>query len=160
MEILSVSEKNWEELKTVRLASLRESPEAFSASYEVASGLSEAQWKSRASGKEGCSYYIAKNESSLIGIIGGSYKTGEYELISLWVSPSQRENGIAKMLVYKIVQHAKNLKRSHIFLEVLSSNFTACKLYEQCGFSLVSTRRSTENGTVRILNKFQLNLNA
>ena len=110
MEIISVVEENWEELKAIRLASLKDSPVAFSASYEAALDFDESQWKIRASGKEGYKFFIAKNCGQLAGIVGGFYKTGEYELISMWVSPSQRNNGIAKVLINAIVQHAKSLR--------------------------------------------------
>lgn len=160
MDIISVAEKDWQELKAVRLASLKESPEAFSASYETALGFDESQWKSRASGNEGCKFFIAKDVAQLVGMVGGFYKTGEYELISMWVSPGQRNNGIAKVLVNKVVQHAKELEKDSIFLEVLSNNLPACRLYKECGFNLVSTRNSSENGTFKVLDKFLLNLNA
>jgi ribosomal protein S18 acetylase RimI-like enzyme len=160
MEIVSVVEENWEELKAIRLASLKASPEAFSASYETALGFDESQWKIRASGKEGYKFFIAKNCGQLAGIVGGFYKTGEYELISMWVSPGQRNNGIAKVLINAIVQHAKELEKDFIFLEVLSSNLHACRLYKECGFNFVSTRDGSTNGTFKILNKFRLNLDS
>jgi ribosomal protein S18 acetylase RimI-like enzyme len=131
MEIISVVEKNWEELKAIRLASLKDSPEAFSASYKTALNFDASQWKIRASGKDGYKFFIAKNCGQLVGIVGGFYKTGEYELISMWVSPNQRNNGIAKVLVNAVIQHAKELEKDVIFLEVLSSNLPACRLYKE-----------------------------
>ncbi len=160
MEIISVSEENWQELKALRLESLKESPEAFSASYEVALSFSESQWRNRASDNEACKFFIAEVGSVLVGIVGGFYQTGEYELISLWVSPSYRKTGVAKKLLCATIEHAKYLGKNHIFLEVLSNNVPACELYKQCGFRLVSTRSSTENGIVRELSRFWLNFNA
>jgi len=157
MEIISVIETNWQELKAIRLASLKESPNAFSVSYESALNRSESEWRARASGVEGHYFFIAKIGSQSVGIIGGFYKTSQYELISMWVSPSQRGLGIAKSLINRVIQHAKELNQVSIFLEVSPANISACKLYEKCGFGLVSTSNSTEN---KVLNKLQLNLNA
>lgn len=158
MEIISVVESNWEELKTIRLASLKESPKAFSASYEAALNRSESEWKARASGREGCNFFIAKIGSQSVGIIGGVHKTGQYELVSMWVSPDQRGLGIAKLLINRVIQDAKELNQSSIFLEVSSNNISACRLYEKCGFYLLSTSQSTAK-TTKALKKLQLNLN-
>lgn len=155
MEIISVIESNWEELKSIRLAALKDSPNAFSASYEVALGFSEEEWRSRARGTDGRHFFIAKNGLVSIGVIGGLYKTGEYEVISLWVSPEQRGNGVAKMLINSVIQHAKALNKSSIFLEVDANNISACKLYEKHGFSLVSTTDCVVNGTPKTLNKWR-----
>lgn len=159
MEIISVGETNWEELKAIRLASLKESPDAFSASYEAALNFSESAWRARASGREGCNFFIAKIDSQSVGVIGGFHKTGQYELISMWVSPSQRGGGVAQLLVNRVIQHAKELNHSSIFLEVSSDNISACRLYEKCGFNLISTGQSTVNKAYKIFNKLQFNLN-
>ena len=160
MEIISVNETNWEELKAIRLAALKESPEAFSVSYEAALNRSESEWKARASGSEGCNFFIAKIGSQSVGIIGGFHKTDQYKLISMWVSPSQRGLGVAKLLINRVIKHAKKLNQDSICLEVSSNNVTACRLYEKYGFNLVSTSQSTANKASKILNKLQLNLNA
>lgn len=159
MEIISVVETNWKELKAIRLASLKESPDAFSASYEAALNFSESEWRARASGNEGRNFFIAKIGSQSVGIIGGVHKTGQYELISLWVSPSERGLGIAKLLIDRVIQHAKELNQCSIFLEVSSNNISACRLYEKCGFNFVSTSQGAVNKASKILNKLQLNLN-
>ena len=60
MNIVAITENNWEELKAIRLASLQESPEAFSASYSAALKFSEAEWRSRVSGNLGCIFLLRK----------------------------------------------------------------------------------------------------
>ncbi len=160
MNVVAINESNWEELKAIRLKSLKESPEAFSASYSVVLNFSEEEWRSRASGSSGGKFFIAKKGLESVGIIGGFYKTGEYELVSMWVSPIERGRGIAKLLIHSVAQHAKQLGYNSIFLEVKSENIAAFKLYEKVGFKLVSTSSSSSNEIPASLNKMQLNLNA
>ena len=78
----------------------------------------------------------------------------------MWVSPSERGQGIAKLLIKKVISHAKELGFSSIFLEVRTTNISACKLYEILGFKLVSTSSSNHNGASASLNKLRLNLKA
>jgi ribosomal protein S18 acetylase RimI-like enzyme len=143
--IVQVTEEHWEELKIIRLASLKDSPEAFAVRFETASNYSEADWRKRSSGKEGATFFIKKLENQPVGIISGIQRDDDYELVSLWVSPEQRSNGIAKCLIEKIIEHAKIIGKVSIFLEVSKTNFSARTLYKKTGFT---TYRETESNYV------------
>jgi hypothetical protein len=49
MYIVAITENDWEDLKEIRLSSLRESPKAFGVSYNEASYYTPEDWKLRAS---------------------------------------------------------------------------------------------------------------
>jgi ribosomal protein S18 acetylase RimI-like enzyme len=141
--IIQITEEHWEELKYIRLASLRDSPKAFAVTFEAASNYSETDWRNRSAGKGGATFFIKKLENQPVGIIGGIQRDDDYELISLWVSPEQRGNGIAKSLIEKIIEHAKTIGKASIFLEVSKTNFSARTLYEKTGFTNYQETEST-----------------
>jgi ribosomal protein S18 acetylase RimI-like enzyme len=147
--IVQVTEEYWEELKYIRLASLKDSPEAFAVTFEAVSNYSETDWRNRSAGKGGATFFIKKLENQPVGIIGGIQRDDDYELVSLWVSPEQRSNGIAKCLIEKIIEHAKSTGKVSIFLEVSKTNFSARTLYKKTGFT---TYRETESTYVMRVN--------
>ncbi len=140
--IIQITEEHWQELKSIRLASLKDSPDAFAVTFEAASNYSETDWKNRSAGK-GVTFFIKKLENQPVGIIGGIQRDDDYEMISLWVSPEQRGNGIAKLLIEKIIEHAKTIGIYSIFLEVSKINFSAYTLYEKTGFTTYQETEST-----------------
>ena len=128
------SEKDWKDLKKARLASLKDSPEAFESSYERCNSFSKAQWKERASENKLSSFFLAYEKDQVIGIVGGYLANAEYSLISMWVDPKFRSMGLGRKLVEKLLNHAKKNGHSEVLLEVLPANQKVCNFYLHCGF--------------------------
>ena len=137
MKIVVLTETGWEDLKEIRLSSLKESPEAFGLSYREAREYTAEEWMHRASGKRGPRFILAYVGKAAAGIIGGVLTNGEYELISMWVSPKFRRNGVGSRLVDALKEYAAEQGHSEIILRVSASNISACQLYSKCGFSVV-----------------------
>lgn len=135
MEIVTLKERNWLDLKAVRLQALVDSPNAFCATYQKTAEFSDEEWRKRASGEHGCQFIMAYESLEPVGMLGAAYD-GEYcELISMWVNPRLRAKGIGKALVKALVKYAVENGYRGVYLEVSAANKPALKLYEQCGFT-------------------------
>lgn len=139
LSIRSTTEEDWEILKTVRLESLLESPNVFSATYSTTELYSELQWRDRAAHKTQYHYILALNGQRAIGIIGGKQSTElEFGLIAMWVNPEFRGNGIADMLINAIKKLAISKGHFRIALSVSQDNIRAINLYSRHGFSCIA----------------------
>ncbi|MEC5408242.1 GNAT family N-acetyltransferase [Paraburkholderia sp. MPAMCS5] len=131
-------EEDWEILKTVRLAALRDSPTAFGLSYATAAAYSEQQWRDRASHQTQPQFLVATHRGQAVGLIGDSINpSGEYNLIAMWVHPTCRGMGIAGLLVNTIQARAVERGHRRIVLSVSPDNAHAVGLYRRHGFKFL-----------------------
>ena len=152
MNIVPVTEKDWQDLKNIRLESLRDSPDAFGITYHEAKEISEEKWKSIASGELGVKFFLARNESENVGIVGAADIDGECELVSVWVKPEKRNGGLAVSLVNKLLDYAKSNGFTGVVLSVSSKNKAAFNLYAKIGFkSLGEMGGSLEPGLKKMV---------
>lgn len=86
--------------------------------------------------------YGIKADDILVGWISLIYlpKVGKFNghghiyVDELWIEPSYRGNGFAKVLMKKADELAKDLEASGIRLYVNTENPTARNLYQKCGY--------------------------
>lgn len=65
--IRPINEDDWEILKTVRLAALKDSPTSFGLSYVTAAAYSEQQWRDRASHQTQPQFLVAMEQGQVVG---------------------------------------------------------------------------------------------
>jgi ribosomal protein S18 acetylase RimI-like enzyme len=135
MEIRTTSADDWEILKEIRLAALRDAPTAFGVSHATAAGYSDAQWRERAAGPHPL-FLLAFRDGMAAGMIGGgvSAATGEYNLIAMWVRPQHRGTDTATRLVQAIKARAAAQGHERIVLDVAPGNARASAFYRKQGF--------------------------
>jgi hypothetical protein len=68
MQIRLTSADDWQKLKSIRLASLKESPDTFGWSYALAAKLTDDEWKERASGLSYPKFFLAFENEKPVGI--------------------------------------------------------------------------------------------
>jgi ribosomal protein S18 acetylase RimI-like enzyme len=126
--------------KQMRLASLRESPSAFSSTFESAQLRSPESWSEQAdSTAQGSdrTTFIAFSGDSPIGIMA-LYKAGEGagvgELLQVWVSPEYRGQGVAVDLMDAVFQWAAENGFRTVVAAVAKSNVRALQFYRKNGF--------------------------
>ena len=139
MNIVAISEKEWMDLKSIRLASLLDAPSAFGVRYQDAINYSDEEWKLRASRENGPIFFIAYIGEKAVGLIGGIFANEEYELISMWVAPEHRGGGVSIGLVETLQAYALNEGHKVVMLKVSPENEAADGLYRKCGFSVVGS---------------------
>lgn len=134
-------------LKAVRLAALLESPSAFGSSHAAEVDQPDDHWASRASlgasGERSVTYFAIVDQS-VVGIVSG-YRPdpvgSSIELVSMWVSPSQRRAGIAAKLVQAVLGWASGTDATTVDLWVTRGNDAAVRLYETAGFRKTGEHR-------------------
>ncbi|GAA5524957.1 hypothetical protein Maes01_01517 [Microbulbifer aestuariivivens] len=134
MQVMPVVESQWELLRNIRLQSLIDSPDAFAITHEQAEKLTPAEWRFIASGAAGPRFLIARHDGQAVGLIGAVDSGGEYELVSLWVSPLVRGQGVGLELINSLRTLALEDGHRAVMLRVSSENTTAINLYLKAGF--------------------------
>ncbi len=152
-----LGEGDWQEYKAVRLAALRESPEAFAANARDEEAFDDDLWRDRMTRSE---RLVAERDDEAVGVLSiGSAKTsptntddtaaddgsGESdavaEIFGLWVRPSSRGSGVATRLVKEAAQHARDSGRSHVVYWVGTENGRAVAFASGIGFLPTDYRR-------------------
>jgi ribosomal protein S18 acetylase RimI-like enzyme len=138
MEIRTTSADDWETLKEMRLAALKDAPTAFGVSYAQAVAQSDAQWRERAAGRRP-QFLLALRDGVAAGMIGGgvSAATGEYNLIAMWVKLEYRGTDTAAQLVAAVKASATAQGHARIVLDVAPENARASVFYRKQGFTFL-----------------------
>jgi GNAT superfamily N-acetyltransferase len=127
---------DWQDLRAIRLEALSDTPEAYGSTYEESVRWSDAQWKDAAST---WLYYFAVRDGRVVGMVSGGFNDahpGTRWLYGMYVTPSERGTGTARLLVESIGDWAKSHGVDEIFLHVGSTVPRARAFYEKVGFRL------------------------
>ena len=139
--VREVTPDDWETLRDVRLAALREAPQAFGSSYAREAPFTEAQWRGRINDRSVTYFaYLAENPEPA-GLAGVYVEDGVADVVSMWVRPSARRNGVGEALIGATTDWAKTRDHDSILLWVTESNTPARRLYDRCGFTLTGERQ-------------------
>jgi ribosomal protein S18 acetylase RimI-like enzyme len=141
----------------MRLAALAESPEAFGSRLAdwLGDGDRESRWRGRLS-IPGSRNVVAVLRGEPSGMASGvpfppaegarpPREPGAVELISLWVAPSVRGQGVADALIEDIAAWATGLRSPALWLNVREDNAHAIALYRRRGFEPTGERVSDED---------------
>jgi RimJ/RimL family protein N-acetyltransferase len=129
-------------LKTVRLAALADAPSAFGSSYAAEVEQPDEHWtwraKHGAAGERSATFFAIADES-VVGLVAAHRPDAAgpaVELVSMWVTPTQRRAGIATELVEAVVRWAHETAATTVELWVTRDNDAAVGLYGAAGFRL------------------------
>ena len=133
MEIERLSSTEWRRLKRIRLAALKDAPDAFGTTLKAAKELPDEAWRQQA---EDLPTFIAVVDGVDVGIARGATgeSTSDAYLISMWVSPAMRGERVGERLVTAVVEWARAAGFKKILLDVADENLAAIALYERLGF--------------------------
>jgi len=149
----------WEQYKKLRLQALATEPQAFGASYEKESTMTDDEWKEKVTGfltDNRSPLLLAIYNDQLVGMIQASFESNEKfrhiaHLFSFYINPVYRGKHIGKLLLTAIL--AEIQKRRGIIkvkLNVNPNQESAVHLYESFGFNI--TGKSEKE--IRIGNSF------
>lgn len=143
MIIRRTTEEDWEALKAIRLASLRDAPTAFGVSHATAAAESESRWRERASGRGRGEFLLAFVDGVAVGMVGGAVSAqSEFNLIAMWVAPEYRGTAAATLLVAAIKARARERGHARVVLDVAPDNRRAAAFYQRQGFSFLPERET------------------
>ncbi len=130
-----VGPEQWERVKALRLASLREDPQSFFKLLSEEIGLTEADWRSRL---ETATTWVAMLNRVDVGLVTSSPDWDNPDaahLSGLWVAHQARRSGAAQALSQAVIVRARAAGFGRVVLWVASANVGADRLYTGLGFT-------------------------
>jgi GNAT superfamily N-acetyltransferase len=132
---------DWQTLRDVRLAALREAPYAFGSTYAREAAFTEEQWRGRISDRSVTYFAYLPENPEPAGLAGVYVEDDVADVVSMWVRPSARGRGAGEALIEATADWAKTRDHACLLLWVTESNAPARKLYDRCGFALTGERQ-------------------
>jgi ribosomal protein S18 acetylase RimI-like enzyme len=134
LRVLTIDE--WPIFRELRLEALREAPYAFGSTLDdwQGDGDTEQRWRQRLTDVPFNA--VAYLRDTPVGMASGTQPNadGEIELISMWVAPLARGQGVADALVDAVVRWAREQNIDNVSLAVRESNDRARAFYRRQGF--------------------------
>jgi GNAT superfamily N-acetyltransferase len=126
--------RDWAAFREVRLAALRDVPEAFGSTAADADRLSDDEWRRRLGDR---AVFLAEVGSQGVGLAAGiqADESEDAELISMWVAPAWRGHGVGARLVEAVLGWAAGEGFRGVRLWVADGNAPAERRYARHGFS-------------------------
>lgn len=135
-------------MRDVRLAALREAPDAFASTYADEAAFTEEQWRARihdrsvtyvarlADADEPAGPGKSEEPDEPAGLAGVYEPDGRpAHLVSMWVRPSARGRRVGQALITACADWARARGHDALELWVTASNRPARTLYERYGFT-------------------------
>jgi ribosomal protein S18 acetylase RimI-like enzyme len=123
-----------ERLCAIRIRSLRDAPDAFAITLEQAAAWSLEEWNRQL---DQAATFVATDGISDVGLVRGATldeRPDAAYLLSMWVAPDARRQGVASALVDAVVGWARARGFSRVVLHVTETNGAAFALYTRKGF--------------------------
>ena len=106
VEILLLHADEWRDWRGLRLAALKESPDAFGSTFEEWSGPRDTEQRWRGYFEERGVNIVAELDGERVGLVRAAplVDDSEVELMSLWVDPAARGLGIGSELIAAVAR--------------------------------------------------------
>lgn len=127
--ILRLAPKDWQRFRRVRLASLVEAPQAFCSDYPEVAARPQSSWTQQLNDLP---TWVIPGPDRDLGVV--RVDPSGVELISLWVAPEGRGQGLGRALVEVCMTWARQAGHPVLSLQVKADNQRAMGLYEAMGF--------------------------
>lgn len=149
LEVQRLTPDSWRTYQEVRLAALREAPHAFGSTWEREAELDEKAWRDRLSER---AQFVAISEEVVVGTVGGSSSDDSRTawLVSMWVDPRWRGQGVGDHLVKVILGWARTSGFQEVRLWVADGNREAERLYNRNGFGRTDAVQPIRVGEPRL----------
>lgn len=126
---------DWPVWRELRLAALRTDPDAFGSRLAdwQGEGDREERWRGRLA-HAGSTNLVVEHDGVPVGMASGIPGPEVPELISMWVAPAARGQGVGDLLVNAVSDWARATGAVALGLEVVETNTPAVALYRRHGF--------------------------
>lgn len=121
-------------LRAIRLRALSDAPDAFATTFDEAVAWLPENWARQLAE---LATFVATTDGDDIGLVRGVPHRDDPDagfLLSMWVAPETRRQGIGSALVDAVVDWAQSRGFKRLALDVAESNATATAFYLRKGF--------------------------
>ena len=132
IDILSGEE--WPRLRSLRQRALRDSPDAFWATWEDEGAFTPDRWRDFASSVTWFVAHVQHEDIALAGAVTRAETTDAAEVIGMWVDPGHRRRGTARTLLAAAEDWAQQRGAGALVLWVVDHNAAALAAYTRLGF--------------------------
>ena len=144
--VARLTEADWRAFATVRLRALADSLGENDPQYQQESTFTAAKWRRRL--RDHAQFAVLIDDRP-VGLIGAQLENAEtVYLYSLWLDPTARGRGLARLLVAAAVDWARHRRARTVTLRVAADNEVARSVYENLGFTLNPAENPSERGEV------------
>lgn len=148
--IRRIRDDDWPTLRSLRLRSLADSPDAFGQSLDEAMAQPDAEWAqvSRAASQgEHRAWYLAFDRGAPVGLVQGRRRRpGTLLLFSMWVAPEVRRCGVGARLIAALEDWAREWQATETVLWVILGNQPALAFYRRLGFEVLAEGPDAASG--------------
>jgi GNAT superfamily N-acetyltransferase len=141
VSVRAIGADGWELVRDVRLAALRDAPDAFASSYAREAAYTEEQWRGWFSAQFAMFLAHLPDRAEPAGLAGVFDRDGGAGLVSMWVRPDARGHGVGEALMNAAAGWARARGRDAMYLWVAEANEPARRLYERYGFTPTGERQ-------------------
>ncbi|WP_329281640.1 GNAT family N-acetyltransferase [Streptomyces sp. NBC_01451] len=138
LQLRTLESDDWPIWRELRLAALAEAPYAFGSTLAEWKGAGdrEERWRARLE-IPGARDVVAVLNGHPVGMASGvpAEEDASVELISMWVSPVARGQGVGDLLIGAVERWAVERHAKTLCLSVMPDNARAIALYERHGFA-------------------------
>lgn len=136
-------EEEWKTFREVRLAALKESPDAFVRTYDEEAAFTEDDWRDRLRRSR---RFVAEEDGDVLGLVclgeaDEDDDSGAADVFGLWVAPRARNTGLSWRLVEEAARQAAADGRERLYYWVGTENGRAIAFATNFGFRPSGKRR-------------------
>ena len=151
MEVRRITSADWPLLRELRLASLRDAPEAFGQTFENAQAEPDSEWESAArasaTGDRRAWFLAFDSAGTQLGLVQARRRPpSECLVFSMWFAPAARRLGTGRALLDAVDRWARGWGAKRIVLWVFGTNEGAQRFYEQTAFRFVPEGPDADSG--------------
>jgi ribosomal protein S18 acetylase RimI-like enzyme len=142
--IAPATSEDWVRVRDVRIRALADAPSAFGSRLEEEQDRPESVWRASLE-RQAAATFLAIDGDETVGLVRTFVEPEDVttaELVSMWVAPHTRGQGVGRQLVAAVVEWARHHDATSVQLWVTETNAPARRLYESCGFILSGGRQS------------------
>lgn len=164
MKIREVKARDWPVYRDLRLRALKDSPDAYSRTYEEVSQRSDGEWEEWVGGiasDPSSVTFVAEVDDRPVGMAGTQIEPNDpatARLFAMWVAPDARRRGVAAGLIDAVVRWVSARGVTQLLLAVTEGNDGAAAVYTSAGFVFTGEREPLREGSVLQMLTMRLDL--
>ena len=121
-------------LRRIRMAALKDAPDAFGTTLEEAAAWPDSRWIEQTLTLPTFMAVIDGQDLGMVRSAAHATRQDTALLISMWVHPTARGTGAGEALVRAVINWARSAGCTRLLLDVADHNLHAVRLYSRCGF--------------------------